>query len=354
MNIRKKLWKAIRHILETLAVITGFGLTWTATSFATSALYRKWEPPFSAYVIDLLNAILGTVLFFAILFLIATALRPYQLRMLNSIVEAIRKIAKGDFSVRLEGSEKLREFQSIVHSINEMAGELGRMETMRQDFISNVSHEIQSPLTSIRGFAKALRRPDLPPEKRDHYLEIIEAESRRLSQMSDNLLKLSSLEVDRAALKTNRFRLDRQLQSVVLTSEPQWLAKNIQVNVELAEVEVEAVEDLLSQVWVNLLHNSVKFTPEGGEIMLSLAAEAQEAKVTINDTGIGIAEQDLGHIFERFYKADKSRTRSAGGSGLGLSIVKKIVDIHQGNIFVTSEPGKGTRFTLTIPYSWKD
>ncbi|RRJ67723.1 HAMP domain-containing sensor histidine kinase [Paenibacillus oralis] len=324
-----------------------------AASLATSAIYRYWKPPFSDYVIDLLNAILGVILFILIVLLISFLFRPHQMRMLNSIIAAIRRIAKGDFSVRLEGFDKLREFESIVHSINEMASELGRMETMRQDFISNVSHEIQSPLTSIQGFARALRKPGLPPEKRDHYLEIIEAESRRLSQMSDNLLKLSSLEAERATFQANRFRLDRQLKTVVLACEPQWLDKDIQINLDLEPVEVEAVEDLLAQVWLNLLHNSIKFTPHGGEITLTLSRGEKHAEVGIADSGIGIDKQDLVHIFERFYKADKSRTRSAGGSGLGLSIVKKIVEIHQGNVSVASEPGQGTKFNIAVPYDWK-
>lgn len=350
-------WRKIGAILlkvgQILLIYVGFGTTWTVARWATAAVYRKGEPSFSAYFIDLINLIFGATLFFLIIFLVAHLFRPHQLKMLNSIIDGIRRIAKGDFSVRLEGFEKLREFETIVQSINEMAGALGQMETMRQDFISNVSHEIQSPLTSIRGFARALRRPDLSPEKRNHYLEIIESEARRLSQMSDNLLKLSSLEADRVSLYTNRFRLDRQLQHVVLACEPQWLAKNIQIQLDASELEVEGAEDLLSQVWMNLLHNSIKFTPEGGEIGISLTTDADRAVVTVTDNGIGMSNPDLVHIFERFYKADKSRTRSSGGSGLGLSIVKKIVDIHEGEITVTSELGKGSSFRVAVPFRWK-
>lgn len=353
MTFWRRVGKTLLRIGQVLVIFVGFGATWSFARWVTSAVYRKGEPPFSAYVMDLLNVVLGVMLFFFIVFLISHLFRPHQLKMLNAIIDGIRRIAKGDFSVRLEGFEKLREFETIVHSINEMAGALGQMETMRQDFISNVSHEIQSPLTSIRGFARALRRPDLSPEKRNHYLEIIESESRRLSQMSDNLLKLSTLEADRGSLQTNRFRLDRQLQNVVLAIEPQWLAKNIQIQLEVSELEVEGAEDLLSQVWMNLLHNSIKFTPEGGEIGVSLTSEGDRAVITVTDNGIGMSERDLVHIFERFYKADKSRTRSSGGSGLGLSIVKKIVDIHEGEIAVTSELGKGSSFRVAIPFRWK-
>ncbi|WP_068785898.1 sensor histidine kinase [Paenibacillus phocaensis] len=353
MTAWRKIGTFLLKIGQVLLVYVGFGTTWTVARWATAAVFQVWEPPFSAYFIDLINLILGATLFFLILFMLAHLFRPQQLKRLNLIIDGIRRIAKGDFSVRLEGFEKLREFETIVNSINEMAGALGQMETMRQDFISNVSHEIQSPLTSIRGFARALRRADLTPEKRNHYLEIIESESRRLSQMSDNLLKLSSLETDRGSLRTNRFRLDRQLQNVVLACEPQWLAKNIQIQLEASGLEVEGAEDLLSQVWLNLLHNSIKFTPEGGEIGVSLTAEEDQAIVTVTDNGIGMSEPDMLHIFERFYKADKSRTRSSGGSGLGLSIVKKIVDIHEGEIQVASELGKGSSFRVAIPFRWK-
>ncbi|GIP46523.1 Alkaline phosphatase synthesis sensor protein PhoR [compost metagenome] len=349
----KRVGEVLLRILQVLLVIGILGLCWTVVAWSTRVLYRYWEPPFSAYVIDLLNVVFGAVFFGLLISLISFAFRHKQLLKLNLIIDAIRRISKGDFSVRIDGFERMREFETIVNSINEMAGALGQMETMRQDFISNVSHEIQSPLTSIRGFARALRRPDLSPEKRNHYLEIIESESRRLSQMSDNLLKLSSLEADRGSLQTNRFRLDRQLQNVVLACEPQWLAKNIQIQLDVSKLEVEGAEDLLSQVWMNLLHNGIKFTPEGGEIGVSLMTQEDKAVVTVTDNGIGISEPDLVHIFERFYKADKSRTRSSGGSGLGLSIVKKIVDIHEGEITVVSERGKGSSFRVAIPFRWK-
>ncbi|MNO63669.1 Alkaline phosphatase synthesis sensor protein PhoR [compost metagenome] len=269
--------------------------------------------------------------------------------ILHSIIEAMRKISKGDFSVKLEDHKKYREYEAIINSVNQMAGELGRMETMRQDFISNVSHEIQSPLTSISGFARALRNPDLPAEQRTHYLDIIEGESRRLSQISDNLLKLSSLENEESSFVMKRFRLDHQIRSIVLSSEPQWMKKRLQINLELETVELVGTEDLLVQVWSNLLHNSIKFTPEEGTVRLSLNLEGQHAVIKVSDTGIGISEADQIHIFERFYKADRSRNRNLGGSGLGLSLVKKIIDIHHGTVTVTSRLDEGTEFTVRIP-----
>jgi signal transduction histidine kinase len=171
----------------------------------------------------------------------------------------------------------------------------------------------------------------------------------RLSRLSDNLLKLTSLESEHHPFDRRRYRLDRQLRSAVLACEPQWLEKSIEVEAELEEVEIEADHELLSQVWGNLLHNSIKFTPPGGSIRVRLTLEDGKAAVRIADTGIGIGEEDLPRIFERFYKADKSRNRAGGGSGLGLSIVKKIVDLHGGAIDVRSRPGEGTEFTVRLP-----
>ncbi|WP_410769115.1 ATP-binding protein [Fontibacillus sp. BL9] len=352
-KVLKVTWNIAKHILQLIALFVLLAVCWTGAVYITKALYVYTGSPHSDYLVQLINFILGIILFICCMLFLSIYFHRKEMAMLKAIIDAMRRISKGDFSVKLEYRSNQREFEKIAQSINEMAGELGRMETMRQDFISNVSHEIQSPLTSIQGFAEALRNPGLSEEKRAHYLDIIERESLRLSQMSDNLLKLSSLESDPAEFETSRYRLDRQLQAVVLASEPQWIAKNIFVELDLQEAEIVAAEDLLRQVWVNLLHNSIKFTPPGGQVVISLVKRENEAEITISDTGIGIDESDVPRLFERFYKADRSRNRSVGGSGLGLSIVKKIVDIHRGDITVQSTPGQGTIFITRIPCVWE-
>jgi signal transduction histidine kinase len=262
----------------------------------------------------------------------------------STLLNAIDRIAKGDFGVLLEPRDAGMHHE-LAEAINKMAENLGTLEAMRQDFISNVSHEIQSPLTSIAGFAKLLKDENLSAEQRGHYAGIIEMESRRLSSLSDKLLKLSSLDNSNIPLIKTEFRLDKQLEQIVLSFEPQWAAKQITLEVELQKSLINADEELLSQVWVNLLHNAVKFTPGNGAIHIAM----QERTVTIADTGVGIAQEDQIHIFERFYKVDKARDRSLGGNGLGLSLVKKIVELHGGKVTVSSVPGKGTTFTVTLP-----
>ena len=316
----------------------------------TGLLYnRVGQPPL--LLAQVINTLLGFFLLGLILFFVGRFFQAKQIDWFSPIITAMDHIAKGDFSTRLDehqGSEGV--LGELVRSVNKMAGELSQTEQMRQEFVSNVSHEIQSPLTSIRGFARALQEDGLDPDTRRHYLTIIETESMRLSKLSDNLLALASLDSEQLKLDPQPYRLDKQLRGLILACEPQWAEKSLEMDAALDEATVvTADEDLLSQVWVNLLHNSIKFTPAGGCVRVALQRQPQGVAVTVSDSGPGIAPADQAHIFERFYKADKSRRRSEGGNGLGLSIVKKIVDLHHGSVRVDSQPGQGATFTVTLP-----
>lgn len=268
------------------------------------------------------------------------------------IIDALRKIANGDYNVQLDfNMDKRNEMTDIINHFNHMAKQLKQMEEMRQEFISNVSHEIQSPLTSIVGFAQALQFNKLTIEERNHYLHIIETESRRLSKLSDNLLKLTSLESEHHPFERTDFRLDQQIRTIILACEPAWLEKELELDIALEKIPIVADQDLMSQVWTNIMHNSIKFTRHRGKITIRLQQIDDLASITISDNGIGISETDQFHIFERFYKADLARERSKSGSGLGLSIVKKIIEMHEGTISVKSELEKGTTFTILLPIS---
>ncbi|WP_019914954.1 sensor histidine kinase [Paenibacillus sp. HW567] len=343
-----KVWNAVKSVLNFMAFLAMLYVSWNGSYFGVKLILEKVGWTLSDYTYQLLIMGLQLVLIFGIAGLISLASRGRQKAFYMPILTAIRQISQGNFKVELN-TKQYRQFHGIVEGINEMASELSRMETMRQDFISNVSHEIQSPLTSIRGFARALRDEGLSAESRAHYLDIIEAEGSRLSGLSDNLLKLSALEAESFPFERVDYRLDKQVQEMILACEPQWLGKNINVEAELEEITVHAVKDLLSQVWTNLLHNSIKFTPLGGMITVRLRAVDERIEVEIRDNGIGIAEEELPRIFERFYKVDKARSASGGGSGLGLSLVKKIVDIHGGSITITSRPGEGTASLVRLP-----
>ncbi|QQE79932.1 cell wall metabolism sensor histidine kinase WalK [Alicyclobacillus sp. SO9] len=280
---------------------------------------------------------------------------PKQRAMWQPLFNAFRQIAKGNFDVHLD-ADMIKEpggdrhpFRRLVYSINDMAQELSKLEQMRQEFISNVSHEIQSPLTSMAGFAATLKSGGITVDQQKRYLDIIETESKRLSRLSDNLLKLTSLESGHHPFHPETYRLDRQLREVVLACEPMWVEKQIQIDVGAEHLSIVADKDLLSQVWLNLVVNAIKFTRPGGSIVIRAKADSEEVTVNVTDTGVGMTQEDASRIFERFFKADKAHSHRALGSGLGLSIAKKIIDLHDGYVQVETEFGTGSTFTVTLP-----
>ena len=342
--------KSLRFLAALLMFLLSLGVCWTAAFFLTSFIYIRigGQPP--ELVRFLADAALGMLLFAGGLAAVSRIALPRHKAGFHALADAMRRLSRGDFNVNLQlEEEEDGQFGRIIQSFNEMASQLKSLEDMRQEFISNVSHEIQSPLASISGFARALRSGGLSAEARARYLEIIETESKRLSRLSDQLLKLAALESDHPPFRPERYRLDRQLKEAILACEPQWLAKSLRMEVELEEAEIVADPELMSQVWGNLLHNAVKFTPEGGTIGVLLRVTGETAEVRVSDTGIGIGEEDLPRIFERFHRADPARGRAGGGSGLGLAIARKIVDLHRGSISVRSQPGEGTEFTVRLP-----
>ncbi|WP_239619098.1 sensor histidine kinase [Cohnella mopanensis] len=316
------------------------------------ALFLQSSSKNEITIIRLLLAILFMMLTIGSLCILVAG--RYLVKPLQAMTEVTKRLAKGDFEVELK-INRGDELGTLSRSINDMAREIKQMERMRQDFVSNVSHEIQSPLTSISGFAKALKDGNLVIEEDDRvqYLDIIVTESDRLSRLGDNLLKLASLESDHHPFETESFNLNEQIRQIIVACEPQWSAKSICVAIESpsgAGVRISADRDQLNQVWMNLLGNAIKFTPRAGQVLIAISRpHAHEIAVAISDSGIGIAPEDLSSIFERFYKADKSRALDRNGNGLGLAISRKIVARHHGSIGVDSTVGLGTTFTVTLP-----
>ncbi|TVY02385.1 two-component sensor histidine kinase [Cohnella terricola] len=326
---------------------------WMLSYWITHLIYGTWFPQYANTLLrDYLTVELTIVVLFVGVNLFRIFFAPVrrQMEWFMQLINAMKQLAKGDFNINLQPNPRFTgQFTPLVTSFNEMASELRQMEQMRQEFISNVSHEFQSPLTSITGFARAMKNDDLDLDTRNHYLDIIETESKRLSRLSDNLLKLTSLESNHHPFEPKSYRLDRQIRRIILSCEPLWLDKNIEMDVDLPEFAIVADEDLMSQVWVNLLHNSIKFTPEGGTITVTLAKKDDRLRIVVADTGKGISAEALPHLFERFYKEDKARNRANGGSGLGLSIVKKIVEMHGGEVFAANRSSSGAAFTVVMP-----
>lgn len=261
-----------------------------------------------------------------------------------SLQEATQRIAQGDFTVRLPAAGD-DELNSLMRNFNDMVEALARTEYLQKDFISNVSHEFKTPIASIQGFAKLLQSPELDEESRREYTDIIAEESERLSHLSRNLLRLSSL--DRLpTTEAAPFALDEQLRRVVVQLEPTWEPLQIDWELDLSPTTLTAHEELLAEVWINLISNAIKFSPQGGVIQISCYATDQ-VFVEVTDHGCGMDEQTQRRIFDRFYQGDTSHSRE--GSGLGLCIAKKIVTQSGGEIQVRSIPGKGSTFRVTLP-----
>jgi len=271
-------------------------------------------------------------------------------RPVKQITEATSKMIEGDFSVRIEPIAKFGtddSFNEIIECVNKMAEELSGVETLRTDFIANVSHEMKTPLAVMQNYGRLLQTPDLTEEKRTEYAKTITDASRRLADMMTNILKLNRLENQQIYPKPITFDLGEQLCESLLQYESTWERKAIEIETDIAEnVLISADAELLSLVWNNLLSNAFKFTEAGGKVSLTLTANEDYATVKIADTGCGMTADIGAHIFEKFYQGDTSHATQ--GNGLGLALVKRVVDILQGEIGVESTVGVGTAFTVQI------
>lgn len=311
-----------------------------------------WPVFFIRILVSVLWAVILYIIFWAPHFIVHKYRKndkPHN-NIYESALDALDRISQGDYSVYISQDEGYYfNYNELGNKINKLAKQLFSMEQMRQEFVSSVSHEIRSPLTSISGFAKLLRKPELTDKERNYYIDIIQRETERMSKLSDNLLRLSMLDKNERDINIETFRVDKQIKDILLAQEPQWSSKGIDLDINLSKIIYNGDEDLLFQVWQNLIQNAIKFTPEGGKIHIRLEEKEGYIEFVVKDSGIGISKNDLMHIFERFYKADKARNREINGNGLGLSIVKSIIEIHNGKINVESEENKGTEFTVTLP-----
>jgi len=268
------------------------------------------------------------------------------LRQISELAEATKEIASGNFNIHLKAGNT-REIDMLTNSFNEMAKELSTIETLRADFVSNISHEFKTPVASIRGFARRLKKDSLSNEQRNEYLDIIISESERLTRLSSNVLLLSSLESTEKISDETVYSLDEQIRRAILLLEPQLQQKRLDVDVNLDSVQVNANEEMLSHLWINLLGNAIKFSPEGDTISVSLGIAGGEAIAKISDMGPGMDDEVIKRIFDKFYQGEQSRTTE--GNGLGLSLVKRILELENGRIEVESEPGRGSCFTVSLP-----
>lgn len=293
-------------------------------------------------------AILLTLLLFFSFTIVLVSTR-YLVKPIQNLTEATHKIAAGNYHIKLNVNRR-DEIGRLARDFSQMSSSLERTEEKREEFVASVSHEIQSPLTSIQGFSQALREEDIPRDEQQRYLSIIEKESRRLSVLSSQLLTLSFLDSETDLDQFVPMDIEKQLKEVISATEWQWRDKDLSISFQSEEVNARVYADpkLLYQVWMNLITNAIKYTPAHGGITIEIIEHKEEIQVLISDTGVGISEEDMAQLFERFYRGDKARTRSDHSTGLGLSIAKKIIELHDGSIIAKSKLGKGSTFITTL------
>lgn len=283
---------------------------------------------------------------------IAVGLSKIFVSPMMKLGDAMRKVAGGDFTVRLDCTSKIRDVREVYGSFNTMVKELGNTETLQTDFVSNVSHEFKTPINAIEGYASLLQDSQLTDEQKNAYIDKIIFNTRRLSDLVGNILLLSKVNNQTISLKASTFRLDEQVRQSILALESKWEKKEIEFDIDLDEIEYTGYENLLSHVWLNLIDNAVKFSPQNGQIRIRLKQLDGSVTFSIWDNGLPIPEADIGRIFNKFYQGYNSH--ASEGNGLGLALVRKIVAAAHGTINVTSSEDAGTEFVVALPNSSSD
>lgn len=335
--------------------ITGFAVSVSFLLFFSGSLFESQNIPVlipEGTVKERALRTLFNILFICLFLSVFDGIRKriFTHRPVMRILDALSEITHGDFSVRIKPLHKKRafnEYDLIIEDINKMARELSSIETLKTDFISNVSHEIKTPLAVIQNYSEILQNDKLTDEERREYAGKLVGASKKLSNLITGILKLNKLENQQIFPENKKYNLSEQLCQALLLYETEWTEKELEIVTELDEsIFIEADEELLLTVWSNLISNAVKFTDKGGKITVKLRRNKNSAEVSVADTGCGMTQETGIYIFEKFYQGDASHTTE--GNGIGLALVKRIIDITKSKITVESELGKGSCFTVTL------
>lgn len=306
-------------------------------ALVSSGVIARTNPLFPILFIGLASMFIGTGMAFLIY--------NYIFHGFDGFLKAMTRVSKGDFDVKMPESENY--LNEMYDSFNKMVQSLKSIETLKTDFVSNFSHEFKTPITSICGFAKLLKNPELTAEERTEFINIIITESSRLTYLAQNTLSLSKLENQEQVFEKKSYQLDEQLRTCALLFLTELEEKHIDLDISEVEITYYGNESIMSQLWINLLSNAIKFTPDGGAITLRARRDGDVITVSVADSGSGMNKETIEHIFDKFYQGDESH--SGSGNGLGLSIAKRIVEIANGKITVDSQPGAGSTFTVILP-----
>ena len=295
-------------------------------------------------------SVMWWVLLFSVLFgwVLAVIVGQFFLNPFIKLGLAMKRVAKGDFGIRLKSKSVFKLIREVYGSFNLMTEELGMTEIVQTDFVSNVSHEFKTPINAIEGYATLLHGGGQSEEEREIYVEKILFNTGRLSELVSNILIISKIDNQAIQTPSSEFRLDEQIRGAIVMLESKWGKKNIEFDVELDSVDYVGNQGLLRHVWDNLLDNAIKFSPEGSEIKIRMEHVGGEVVFSIADKGCGIDENIQAHIFDKFFQGDSSH--KSEGNGLGLALVKKIVDIHGGSVSMCNLSDGGCKFTVTLPF----
>lgn len=351
MNTQERKHRLALTLLFTLLVLCMFTITVIISGFIVYILGSTGLIAIDRETLPMVLRILmlTTIISILIGMIITLAFSRISLRPLNKLINGMNQLACGDFKTRLHFGYPITRHPTFVElsdSFNTMAEELEQTEVLRKDFINNFSHEFKTPIVSIAGFAKLLKRQNIPETQKIEYLDAIEEESVRLSQMATNVLNLTRVENQTILTDTSTYNLSEQLRSAILLLENKWSKKQLELEADFNEYSITANEELLKQVWINLIDNAIKFSPDYGMLRFEIQEDPQWLQVSITNTGETIPPEQQGKIFRKFYQADESH--SSEGNGIGLAIVHRIVELHHGEIQVDSRDAH-TTFTVKLP-----
>lgn len=338
----KKLQKFFRKLFNLNFYFTLFTIGEVVVSLGIARLLSGWvgidlnDSPFAYFFICSVCVAAG----------LAVLINSFFLKPIDKLSESMKKVSGGDFSIRLKENSKIKEIGELNRSFNAMTDELGATELLQTDFVSNVSHEIKTPLNAIEGYATLLQDSDCTEEERGRYVEKILFNTKRLSELVGNVLIISKLESGAVDVSENVFRLDEQIRESIMLLEPKWVEKEIEFDVDLDEIVFTGDKNLLLHVWNNLIGNAVKFSPQGGLVRIRLARGERSAVFSVEDCGPGISETAKRHIFDKFYQEDTSHKQE--GNGLGLALVKRIVDMSRGEIKAENLKDSGCIFRVEL------
>lgn len=353
----KALLNRLRNIISTLSLtvlltLNLFFIVFLFLAVITLIVYTGLD---GGFLVSDGNITVGgaLVMIYAVCILVAISIvfmiRKVFIGPMRRIMSAMDELARGNFDIRIDMSKdkyRPREILEFADSFNKTAEELSGTEILRKDFINNFSHEFKTPIVSISGFADLLMEEDLPPEDQKEYLSIIRDESRRLADLASNILTLNRIESQAILRDRESFRLDEQIRQSILVTEQKWKDKSLEFQADLDQTQYCGDPALLKEVWLNLLDNAAKFSPDKGVVSVTLRQKEDCLVAAVTDQGPGMDEKTVSHIFEQFYQGDTSHRTQ--GNGLGLAMVRKIVQLHEGKITVDSAPGRGSCFSVIL------